>query len=327
MSSILRRARTAAMCALLSAAYCAADPAFAQLGSFEFALIGDVPYTDEATTNEFPNMISELNRARLSFVVHDGDIKSGGTPCTDELFQQRFEQFQTIRHPLIFIPGDNEWQDCGYNRTNRFDPDERLQKLRQIFMQGERSLGRRTLRLTRQSERAEFAAFRENVRWVRGSILFSGMNLPGSANNFGKPGFAARQAANMAWLRESFDVATARNYRAVMLIIQANPHFDLGATNTLRAGFNEFLRELEDQTVVFRKPVVLVHGDSHYFRIDKPLVSRRSGRRVENFTRVETFGHPDVHWIRVRVEPRNPDVFRFYPEIVDRNLINHSGID
>jgi hypothetical protein len=27
---------------------------------------------------------------------------------------------------------------------------------------------------------------------------------------------------------------------------------------------------LREETVAFRKPVVLVHGDSHYFRIDKP---------------------------------------------------------
>ena len=320
--SLLSWARTGfvygAVCSL------AVSSGFAQFGSFEFALIGDVPYTDEATTNAFPNMIAELNRARLAFVVHDGDIKSGATPCTDELFKQRLQQFQTIKHPLIYVPGDNEWQDCTNNKTNRFEPEERLEKLRQLFMAGDRSLGQRTLRLTRQSEKPEFAAFRENVRWVRGDILFAGLNLPGSANNYGKPEVAARHAANMAWLKESFAIATEENRRAIMLVIQANPHFDLGATNKLRAGFNEFLRELEDQTAAFKKPVVLVHGDSHYFRIDRPLVGRRSGRRIENFTRVETFGYPDVHWIRVRVESGNSDVFKFYPEIVDKNLIEHS---
>ena len=299
--------------------------ASAQFGSFEFALIGDVPYTDEATTNAFPNMIAELNRARLAFVVHDGDIKSGATPCTDELFEQRLAQFQTIRHPFVFIPGDNEWQDCGNNRTNKFDAEERLQKLRQLFARGNRSLGRRTIRLTRQSEQPHFAGFPENVRWVRGNILFAGMNIPGAANNYGKPEFQPRHAANMAWLKESFAMARRDERRAIMLVIQANPHFDLGRTNKLRAGFNEFLSQLEDETVAFRKPVILVHGDSHYFRIDKPLVSRRSGRRLENFTRVETFGYPDVHWIRVRVDGKSPEVFKFYPEIVEKNLIDHAS--
>jgi hypothetical protein len=68
---------------------------------------------------------------------------------------------------------------------------------------------------------------------------------------------------------------------------------------------------------------VLVHGDSHYFRIDKPLYGSRSQRRIENFTRVETFGNPDVHWVRVTIEPDNPDVFTFHPQIVRSNLVNH----
>jgi hypothetical protein len=47
-----------------------------------------------------------------------------------------------------------------------------------------------------------------------------------------------------------------------------------------------FLLALRDEVIGFRKPVAWVHGDSHYFRVDKPF----QGRRLENFTRVETFG-------------------------------------
>jgi hypothetical protein len=108
-----------------------------------------------------------------------------------------------------------------------------------------------------------------------------------------------------------------------MLIIQANPHFDLPATNKLRAGFNDFLSALEAETVGFRKPVVLVHGDSHYFRIDKPMIGSKSKRRVENFTRVETFGYPDVHWVRATVDGQDPNVFRFQQQIVEKNLLEH----
>ena len=83
------------------------------------------------------------------------------------------------------------------------------------------------------------------------------------------------------------------------------------------------LAVLEQETIAFKKPVVLVHGDSHYFRIDKPLVGAKSGRRIENFTRVETFGNPDVHWVRVTVDPRKPNVFTFRPEIVAENVVQH----
>jgi len=283
--------------------------------AFDFALIGDVPYTDEAATNAFPNMIEEINAADLAFVIHDGDIKHGDSPCTDQVFRERLAQFETFEHPLFYIFGDNEWQDCGSNKTNKFDPMERLGKLREMFCQGESSLGRHKMALTRQN-----AAYPENIRWQYGDVMFGGFNIPGPANDYGKPEFAARNAANSAWLRESFAVAKKENVRGIMLVIQANPHFELGTTNQVRRGFNEWLKVLEEQTVAFRRPVVLVHGDTHYFRIDKPLVSNKTKGRVQHFTRLETFGHPDVHWVRARVDPQDANLFSFRVELVKRNL-------
>ena len=103
-------------------------------------------------------------------------------------------------------------------------------------------------------------------------------------------------------------------------MIQANPHFDLAATNQSRRGFNEWVKVLEEGTVAFRRPVALVHGDTHYFRIDKPLVSAKIKGRVQHFTRVETFGYPDVHWVRARVDPQDANLFSFRVELVKRNL-------
>ena len=41
--------------------------------------------------------------------------------------------------------------------------------------------------------------------------------------------------------------------------------------------------------------------------------------RLENFTRVETFGAEDVHWVRVSVDPDSKGVFSFEPVIVEAN--------
>ncbi len=290
---------------------------------FEFALIGDVPYDEAQTTKYFPNMIEELNAASLAFVVHDGDIKAGSTPCSDELFEQVHAQFQTVLHPLIFVFGDNEWSDCGKVTNSAFEPEERLQKLRDIFTHGDQSLGQTTLTLKRQSDDKRFTEFRENVRWTQGGVVFAGLNVPGNDNHVDAPEFAARNAANISWIKEAFAIARREELRAVMLIMQANPHFDLVSTNQLRLGFNEMLKVIEQETVAFKKPVVCVHGDSHYFRIDQPLKGTKSKRRIENFTRVETFGNPDVHWIRVSVERDDPNVFRFYPQYVRKNRLKH----
>lgn len=54
--------------------------------------------------------------------------------------------------------------------------------------------------------------------------------------------------------------------------------------------------------------------------VDKPLYDQGTGQLVENFTRVETFGNPQVHWVRVVVDPDDPAVFSFHQQIVAANL-------
>ena len=305
---------------------CAPGPGWPRAAAhsrFDFALIGDVPYSEQDATNAFPYMIAEMNQAGLEFVVHDGDIKSGASPCSDEILLARHAQFQTFDCPFIYVFGDNEWTDCARGQTNAFDPVERLDKLRDIFTRGNQSLGKRTLTLTRQSDDPRFARFRENVRWSQGEVLFVGLNVPGDSNNYGQPEYASRNQANLAWVRESFALATEKQMRGLMVIMQANPRFDLPATNKVRAGFNDLLSLLEQKTIAFQKPVVLVHGDTHNFRIDKPLYGSKSRRRLENFTRVETFGNPDVHWVRATVDWADPSVFTFRQQIVEKNLVRH----
>jgi hypothetical protein len=294
----------------------------AQSRQVSFALIGDVPYTPEQVTNLFPAMIAALNQERLAFIVHDGDIKAGATPCSDSVFNDRLRDFQSFKSPFIYVFGDNEWTDCNKS-TNRMDPEERLQKLREMFTSGDESLGQQKLKLTRQSIDPNYAKFRENVRWVTSDVLFVGLNVPGAVNNFGQPEFAERNAANIAWIKDSFAAAQRDDRRALMLVFQANPFPERGTTNRVHAGFKEMLAVLEKETLAFKKPVVLVHGDSHYFRIDKPLVGTASKRRIENFTRVETFGNPDVHWLQVTIEPNDPQVFTFRQRIIDNNRVRH----
>src|SRR5262249_9318128 len=150
--------------------------------------------------------------------------------------------------------------------------------------------------------------------------------------------WAARNAANIAWLRDTFVSAEAHNSAAVMLISQADPGWDLsdGTRAPLRNprtlaetdgqpdGYQEFLSALRDEVFAFRKPVADVHGDSHYFRVDKPFLDAQ-GRRLENFTRVETFGNNqangnnDVHWVKVFVDARTREVFAYQPQIVPAN--------
>lgn len=294
---------------------------------FEIGLIGDLPYTSDQDAN-LAYLIDEINLTKLAFVVHDGDFKSGSTLCDDETFYQRKQLFQTFAAPFIFVPGDNEWTDCHRASNGSYNPLERLAKLREIFFQGDESLGQQTLHLTRQSNQAKYRKFRENVRWTYNKVIFVGLNIPGSNNNFGRTPeadaeFVERNAANLAWMREAFDIARRDRTRGIMLVIQANPGFELPLTDPNRTGYNDFLAALETETLAFGRSVVLVHGDTHSFQIDKPLFGSTSKRRIENFTRVETFGSPDVHWLQASVDFRNPNLFSFQQRIVKRNLVNH----
>ncbi len=291
------------------------------LSRYEFALTGDLPY-DPIQEEKFETLLSEINSSRLEFIVHDGDFKGGSTPCTDEAFEARLNLFQRFVHPLIYIPGDNEWTDCHREGAGQFDPIERLAKIRELFFpvsDGNQTLGQRTLTVRRQSDESGFSEYRENVIWNYGEVTYAGIHVVGSNNNLGRNAendaeYEDRNEANLAWLEEAFDEADSQNSRALMVVIHANPRFDREPEE--RTGFNDFIDLLQAETLAFGKPVVLVHGDSHYFRIDKPLNVPDDNVDIDNFTRVETFGSPNVNWLRVVVNPRNPQVFEFFPEYI-----------
>jgi hypothetical protein len=199
------------------------------------------------------------------------------------------------------------------------------------------------VRLTRQSSDSRYASYRENARWTFGNATFLTVHMIGSNNNLGRTPqmdaeYEERNAANIAWMRDGFELAARTGSRAVMIIAQADPYFQTTWTPNWQeryalwalamkppgsrrtTGYNSFLAALEKETLAFGKPVVYVHGDTHIFRIDKPLMGTRSRRIIENFTRVATFGHPDTHWIRASIDPSDPNVFRFRQEIVKANL-------
>jgi hypothetical protein len=305
-------------------------------GAYAIGLWGDLPYNAEQKTVGVPNLIADMNAQRLAFSAHDGDLKAGSGPCPDSLYTDAKASFNQLDAPAIFTPGDNDWTDC--DRTPGTSSSERLAFERRVLFSTPFSLGRHHLR-----QEVQGAPYVENRRWSVGGVTYATLNVQGSCNNLcdvapDMAEYAARNAADIAWLRETFAQAKAHRSAALMIIWQADPGWD--ATDETRAplrdpqtlvqkgtdpdGYHDLLSALRDETIAFRRPVAVVHGDSHYFRIDKPLVDAQ-GRRLENFTRVETFGDHqengdnDVHWLRVGVDPRSREVFSYQPQIVPAN--------
>jgi len=284
---------------------------------YDVAVFGDMPYLrDEAARTfylpRYHGLLESISKSTVEFAVHLGDYTTGPF-CGDSTVNLRYTEFQNLQKPLVLTYGDNDWTDCARGGFNQL---ERLAKLRQVFTQGNQSLGKVKIPLVRQSDAPQFSAFRENVRWTHGEELFVALHLVGTNNNWGNrerptDEFVTRNAANLAFLRETFAIAQQQNKRGIAIFIQANPglHTNTGERTTRATrGFDDFLRELQTLTVSFGKPVVLVHGDTHHFRVDKPLVDRL-GHAVPNFTRVEAFGHPNYYWVRLHVDPHDPDLF------------------
>ena len=102
--------------------------------SFKFVAIGDTPYSLPADYPRFERLISSINAAKPSFTVHAGDIKSGSSECSDANILKIRDYFNTFENPLIYAVGDNEWTDCHREKAGKFDPLERLGKLREWFL-------------------------------------------------------------------------------------------------------------------------------------------------------------------------------------------------
>jgi len=329
--------------------------------SYAIGLWGDLPYSSIQETIGLPNLIDDMNSQKLAFTVHDGDLKTGNAApiCDDALYLRALGWFNSLDAPAIFTPGDNDWVDCDRPNNGGFSSLERLSHERQLFFSSPTTLGRSRFVQEVQStplclgERANHTRFSEacveNRRWTYGRVTYATINVQGTCNNLCGDGpdpaeFAARNPANIAWLRETFAEAKALGSVAVMLIAQANPGFDktdgtrtlLRDPNTLIQdpsikdpdGYFDYLAALRDEVTAFQRPVAYVHGDSHYFRIDRPLLNA-VGVRLENFTRVETFGDNasnvtrtnDVQWLKVLVDPDSREVFAYQAQIVPDNRV------
>jgi hypothetical protein len=289
--------------------------------SYEIGLLGDMPYGDTGRAR-FPAVIADINRHRLAFSVFDGDFLGGKERCDQAQYDQASTNFASFRDPLVYVPGDNEWTDCDRPGNGGYDPNERLTLLRKLFASAPTSLGQRKIPLQRQGPN-----YPENVRWALGPVIYIGLNVPGSDNNaplLDAAGsqidgdaveYEARNAANLAWLAESFAQAKVAHAAAVMVVMQA----DMWSTGDVTTHFADTKRELARLAIGFAGQIVIVNGDVHVLRIDKPLTDA-VGAIIQNVTRIQTFGDEQSHWLSATVDPRDPNVFTFHQHVVAANV-------
>lgn len=282
-----------------------------------FAAYGDMPYCDRgqpagcgAEVARVEALIAAINAARPGFTLFLGDTKGGGEACTDPLVLRAERLFALFEGALVYTPGDNEWTDCWQPRGGGFDPLDRLRLLRERFFPAPRSLGRAPIPLIRAA-----APFVENARWVRDGVLFATVHVPGSDNNRPRGGtgevppgaareYPARNAANLSWIAEAFSEAARLNAAAVVIALQADLYYRDRCRRGTVEGHLDTRRALAEGAAQYRRPVLLLHGDSHFFLLDRPVPE------APNLTRLMVPGDQDTRAVLVTVDPSGAEPFR-----------------
>lgn len=324
---------------LLAGALLALSLSCAQAQTFSFGLWGDMPYKKAGDEPKIPALLKSINQSDIAFSIYDGDIKDGSSKCTDDIYASALTMFGEMKKPVVYVPGDNEWTDCHRLNNGGYDGLERLSYLRKTMFPTLNSLGQRQLPLIHQAPLGEKLV--ENTRFSHRGIVFVTVNMPGSNNNkilddkdcskksartpaqceASNAEHLERDAANVRWMQQAFAAAKSSKARGLVLVFQADPGFDLPETEDLDesqapnvSGYRNFINSVVLETEQFPGQVLLVHGDTHFFKVDKPLYSPT--KLLTNLTRLQTFGSPLIHWVRVTVDAKNANVFGIQPVIV-----------
>jgi len=300
--------------------------------------------------------IQLMNRHKVDLTIFTGDTKNGRSECTDQAIGENvINIFNQLKAPTLYTLGHNEWTDCHRASNGAYNPLERLNFLRTTFFNKETTQGMPPIRVERQGQLGK--AYSENSRFFKNNVEFVALHIPGSNNNLiatkkqctKKTGrssriwndgpvdecaaataeYEARNLQNMAWLKSSFTKARTNNNAGILIVIQADIFFpfelsdggyqdDFLPSLNINNGYSDFFHTLVEETHNFPGQVLLVHGDSHYFKIDKAMYDD-SGRLTANFTRVEVFGSEDNDWVKMTVDPKSENVFSFTPVLLPRN--------
>ncbi len=295
---------------------------------FDFVALGDMPYGPDLISGPaYRHLIDLINELGLPLAIHVGDFKDGWSSCADAVYARQQQYFQRFAQAVVYTPGDNDWIDC---QRRADDPLERLSALRQRFFAKPMSGGQHPIAVQRQADvMPGFERYVENLRWTAApaqhGVVFATFHTVGPDNGFEASSAKLldeahqRDAANAAWITAAFALARSQGARALVLATQAEtlgyPDPDHPRQGVVRRGFAHSInRTLLPLAEAAPHPVLLIHGDDHHFTTDLPFRNAQ-GQRIANLWRLEVFGEPRMHAVRVRVNTQGAGTapFEFTP--------------
>jgi hypothetical protein len=286
-----------------------------------FAAVGDMPYNDkENTLLTAPQgaIVAAIRAYDPPVLIHFGDLKSGAEPCTDALFVERQKQIAALLpHKTVYTPGDNDWTDCDRDNMNpNFDELERLTFISKLFYQGE------GLKMTRDiADISHQTQMIENTMWSVKSLAFGTLHIVGTNNgryeilksdvNLTLDAADRRDALNIAWIKQLF--ASAANKQGLVITFQADMYRPGGAKYTELCtaqnrtecdGFKLLREAIAQQSALFNKPVLVIHGDTNAYCLHHPSVE--TAAKLWRLNGLGDFKFSDA--VQVTFDPDNADV-------------------
>jgi hypothetical protein len=219
-----------------------------------FSVMGDVPRSAAEDTLLQRQIQAHNKYSQAEFMLHVGDIKSGGAPCDEEVYQRVSGFLKQIKVPTFIVPGDNEWNDCP-------DPSVAWKLWTEYFIDFDKNWS-----YGPDIHRQQNA--NENISWITKDVLMVGINLVGGRIHDQTEWDAMIENAN-EWIKSQLKWAK-QNVQAAVIFAQANPK------SKHQKFMQSFLAEIEK----FKKPVLFVHGDGHRWIYEKSW-------KLPNLTRVQ----------------------------------------
>lgn len=251
------------------------------LDTVVFSVIGDVPYDAEQRDGLIALIQTHNENAKSEFVVHVGDIKRGANPCDEAVYQDVSGILQEFTTPTFVLLGDSEYNDCD-------DPSAAFQLWNQYFLNFHQNWT--------FDQSVEYQVNRsENFAWVQDKVMFMGLNLVGGAVH-DQDEWDTRLTDNSNFLRD-FVAAHGAGSKALVIFGHANMS-EIEPDKFMT--FTDVMRSVAEE---FEKPVLYMHGDLHFWFLNRPYSEQ------QNILRVQIEGGTNA--VQVTVNPNLDQPFIF----------------
>ena len=202
-----------------------------------FSVTGDVPYSSGEVKTLKKQIENHNKYSPAAFLVHVGDILSGGAPCNESVYSQVAGILKGLAVPAYIVPGDNETLDCKSASSGMNFFLKHFQEMEQSSCNAPVT--------ERQSGRPENWAF------TLDGVLFIGIDLVYSAKGIEK------QAAE--WVQQQMEAKGAQVRAAAVFA-----HFDPNVNSS-------FSKPFRSAAKTFGKPVLFAHGHGHSWSTSFPF--------------------------------------------------------